>query len=297
MKSIEKPSFLRMFLIRSITLLLVFLFVSFVWVSHYAEKQRTKNFNLFLVELNRLEFAMKSIYKQESTKTKESKIAIKELQQEIDNVWMDEGIYISVYIHNEKIAETDVRIGAYPTLTESDVNYCYGYGNTSEVFDKTTHLYKLDKDVDFPFDVYGCYSVNYDKDTFQLVTATPYFPEFDWALNVAYRDDLSIIEVALDGCIAAVLISEVLALLIAFVWAKCRYKYDRAVWDILENRKMDAEAMANSLTSISDNLAILREGFILDPEPHYIAIEQNTDEMSRMVHEILGPAKNESESV
>ena len=283
-----------MLLLRSVALLLVFLCISFVWIFGYAEKQRTRNFNLLLIELKQLEFTMRSIYEQGTTETEESRELIGELQQEIDNVRVTSGVYISAYIINTKIAETDVTTDltdSYPALSEDDVNYCYGYGNTSTVFDKTTRLYRLDENVEFPYDVYGSYSVNYDKDTFLPVTSTPYFPELDWSLHVAYNDDMSTFEAAPDGCIAAVLISVALALLIAFVWAKCRYRYDRAVWDILENRKMDAEAMANSLTSISDNLNILRERFILDPEPHYIAIEQNTDEMSRMVNDILEPAK------
>ena len=282
-----------MLLVRSVALLLVFLCISFVWLSGYAEKQRAKSFNLLLIELKQLEFTMRSIYEQGTTETEESRELIGELQQEIDNVWVKSGVYISAYIINNKIAETDVTTETYPALSEDDVNYCYGYGNTSTVFDKTTKLYKLDKNVEFPHDVYGSYSVNYDKDTFLPVTSTPYFPELDWSLHVAYNDDMSTFEAAPDGCIAAVLISVVLALLIAFVWASRRYRYDRSVWDILENRKMNVEAMANNLTSISDNLKILREGFILDPEPHYIAIEQNTDEMSRMINDNSDPAKTE----
>ncbi|MBO7424066.1 MAG: HAMP domain-containing histidine kinase [Clostridiales bacterium] len=302
METIKKPSFLRMFLIRSVALVLVFLCISFVWIRGAAEKQRIKNFNQLLIELNKLEITMKSIFDQGRTQTEEAKQLIDELQWEINHYRVTNGVYISAYIINTKIAETDVISDINPSLTEEDVIYCYGYGNTSYVFDKTTKLYKLDKDAEFPSDIYGSSYVYYEKDTYMPVTATPYFPaDLDWSLRIAYNDHPSAFQLMPYTCIAVSVLAVIIAFLIALIWTYLAYRRERRIWDILEFRESAIEVMARDLKapveSISANLQTAREGFTLDPEPYYNAIEQNTDSMSRMIDDILGYTQSETGAV
>ena len=456
MKSIRKPSFLRMLLLRSVALVLIFLCVSYTWIFYLAEKQRKERYNRFVDIVNYFAYYMQLIYDADSSEEIRSKIM--ELQLELDKRWELENMYISAYYNGNKIAETRNRAvvflslevfedeenyyidgyplelmdmsvlpselmkeGYYPSyddpvkrfvrtsplssyftsrpkaycfrefyinkdyyalpgmlqasdestgdepiihvysetaipedatvysdendignmdfltledyvdltpedtsgcvpinktsllyifyrspenaLTEDDVNYCYGYGNTSQVFDKTTRLYRLDKDADAPSDIYGSYYnfIITDTDTGLPATVTPFFPELDWSLKIAFDDDPSAFEMMPYTCITVYSLAVIIAFLTALVWTYFAYRRERHIWDILEFRRGAIEAMALDLKSpieeISSSLKTLREGFTLDPEPHYNDIEQNTDTINRKIDNMLDFTHSESDSV
>ncbi|MCR5804576.1 MAG: HAMP domain-containing histidine kinase [Clostridia bacterium] len=463
MKSITKPSFLKMLLVRSVALVLIFLCASYTWISYYAEKQREKKFNRLLNRLEYLAVSMQSLSENGTTETEEARNLILDIQQELDYIWITDGIYISAYLFSDKIAETrdrayittvdyfpllvknidttyelkdisvlppellnDLNIDHYydndpvkkllgtkkfysiygfrefyadnahnaipgmlqiseqnqndtfdryaffsteppqysessimiveesekitihvkgareiseisdhseykdyldltpedtsgytliqkynelsiitcsakNTPTEDDVNYCYGYGNTSQVFDKTTRLYKLDKNAEYPDDIYGSYSYDFNEATYPPITVTPFFPELDWSLKIAFDDDPSAFEMMPYTCITIYSLAVIIGFLAALVWAYFAYRRERHIWDVLEFRRGAIEAIALDLKSpveeISSNLKTLHEGFTLDPTPHYNAIEQNTDKMNRKIEDVLDYTHSESGSV
>ena len=462
-----------MLLLRSVALVLVFLCASFTWISYYAEKQREKNFDRLLLKLDYLAITMQSLSEHGTTGTEEARNLILVLQDELDYIWATDGVYISAYLYDNKIAETRDRayittLEYYPLLienidttyelkdisvlpseilndfggnqyydndpvkklldsiklrsssnvtvteygfrefyadddhialpgmlqiseqhqvdtidqyaiysstppqygdaisiefetveesgrsvilvsgtrerpaildypdyedyldltpddtsgysliqeanllsivpcsaenapTEEDANYCYGLANTSTGFDKTTRLYKLDKDAEYPDLIFENYFYDPETESYPPVTDTPYFPALDWSFHIAYNEHPSALEMMPYTCITVTVSAVIVAFLIALIWTYLVYRRERRIRDILEFRGYAIEVMARDLKTsvedISSSLKTLREGFTLDPEPHYSSIEQNTDTMNRKINDILDYTQSESDSV
>ncbi len=136
MRSIKKPSFLKLFLIRSAALVLVFLSIAFATLAYLVKTQREKNFNRLSFELNQMGAIMQLIYDQGTISSPDSQAYITQLQMKLDEIWASEHIYISAYYYNSKIAETRNRaVVIYPTNYFESTFYFYLYKNELEIED------------------------------------------------------------------------------------------------------------------------------------------------------------------
>ncbi|MCR5804574.1 MAG: HAMP domain-containing histidine kinase [Clostridia bacterium] len=180
-------------------------------------------------------------------------------------------------------------------LTESDVNYMYGYNGSEQ-------LYKLDKSIEYSKDdINGNSTVSYNSTVYQDITSVRIFPNFEWSLRVAYNEKPSAFEMMPYTCVTLPVLALIIALVIAFIWSYLKYTHDRSVWEVLEFRRKTTEAMAHDLktplAAITACVETLQEGFELDPAPHYEVLSQNTATMNRMVEDILGFTRSESGSL
>lgn len=106
MKTITRPSFLKIFLRRGIVLLALFLCVTFIALNLVAEKQRQRNLNQLRYQIQSISADLSCLYEMEDLESPEAQETIKVLNDKMAHLHNNGNTYFATYIGNTKIADT-----------------------------------------------------------------------------------------------------------------------------------------------------------------------------------------------